>query len=102
MSSSSLASKGMMKPKIKQGLPTGVKVNELRDGRTFSQMLADGAIFSAMKPYSMGTSPNVARLVPKFKEVEANYSRHTKISPIMHVVASIKLSSKKKIQLGGG
>jgi 4,5-dihydroxyphthalate decarboxylase len=83
-------SKEVRKAKVKHGLPAGVKVSEIKEGQNLSQMLADGeidAIFSATKPSSMGSSPNVARLFPNFKEVEAEYYKRTDIFPIMHVVA---------------
>ncbi len=83
-------SREVRKAKLKHSLPAGVKVSEIKEGQNLSQMLADGeidAIFSATKPSSMGTSPNVGRLFPNFKEVEAEYYNRTKIFPIMHVIA---------------
>ncbi|KAJ4142108.1 hypothetical protein NW754_014899 [Fusarium falciforme] len=45
------------------------------------------AIFSASKPSSMGTSPNVGRLFDNFKEVESQYFKEKGMFPIMHVIA---------------
>ncbi|RFU29007.1 hypothetical protein B7463_g7350, partial [Scytalidium lignicola] len=76
--------------KVHHSAPPGVKVSAIGPGKNLSQMLADGeidAIFSATKPVTMGTHPDVAYLFPNFKEVEADYYRRTKIFPIMHVVA---------------
>jgi 4,5-dihydroxyphthalate decarboxylase len=83
-------SKEVRKSKVKHGLPAGVTVHEIQEGKNLSQMLADGeidAIFCATKPSSMGTSPDVGLLFPNFKEVEAEYFQRTNIFPIMHVIA---------------
>jgi len=77
------------KNKVEHSLPAGVKVTAIKPGQNLSQMLADGdidAIFSATKPSSFST-PQVTRLFPNFKEVEAEYYKRTGIFPIMHVVA---------------
>ncbi|KAF8862688.1 4,5-dihydroxyphthalate decarboxylase [Acephala macrosclerotiorum] len=76
--------------KVLHSLPTDVKVTSIAKGKNLSQMLEDGeidAIFSASRPSSFDRSPNVTRLFPDFKKVEADYYQRTKIFPIMHVVA---------------
>jgi 4,5-dihydroxyphthalate decarboxylase len=76
--------------KISHSLPPGVKVTAIKQGQNLSEMLANGeidAIFSASKPSSLDSSPNVKRLFDNFKEVEAEYYKRTNIFPIMHVVA---------------
>jgi len=76
--------------KISHSLPPGVTVTPIKQGQNLSMMLANGeidAIFSASQPSSLETSPNVVRLFPNFKEVEAEYFKRTRIFPIMHVVA---------------
>lgn len=76
--------------KVSHSLPPGVQVTPIQQGQNLSEMLALGeidAIFSASRPSSMDTSPNVKRLFDNFKEVEAEYYKRTNIFPIMHVVA---------------
>lgn len=76
--------------KISHSLPQDVKVIAINQGQNLSEMLANGeidAIFSASRPSSFDTSPNVGLLFPNFKQVEANYYKQTGIFPIMHVVA---------------
>lgn len=78
------------KSKIPHSLPIGVTVTQIKPSQNLSQMLADGeidAIFSATKPSSFETCPDVTYLFPGFKEVEAEYYNRTGIFPIMHVVA---------------
>jgi 4,5-dihydroxyphthalate decarboxylase len=76
--------------KVSHSLPPGVRVTAIKQGQNLSEMLANGeidAIFSAGRPSSLDTSPNVKRLFDNFKEVEAEYYKRTKIFPIMHVIA---------------
>lgn len=76
--------------KVPHSLPPDVKVTAIESGQNLSQMLEDGeidSIFSASRPSSFDRSPNVTRLFPDFKKVEADYYQRTKIFPIMHVVA---------------
>ncbi|KAH8714771.1 4,5-dihydroxyphthalate decarboxylase [Ilyonectria robusta] len=76
--------------KISHSLPEDIKVTPIGAGQNLSEMLASNqidAIFSASKPSSMSTSPNVGRLFNNFKEVESQYFKETGIFPIMHVIA---------------
>ena len=78
------------KSKVPHSLPPDVKVTPIKPGQNLSKMLANGeldAVFTATKPSSMGTSPDVTYLFPNFQTVEADYYKRTKIFPIMHVVA---------------
>ncbi len=81
--------------KVKLKLPKGVKVTPVPD-KSLSEMLATGeldAAFSAHAPHSfLEGNPNVQRLFPNYREVEAEYYKKTKVFPIMHVIAI-----KKKI-----
>ncbi|OQV01792.1 hypothetical protein CLAIMM_07084 [Cladophialophora immunda] len=78
------------KSKVAHDLPASVSVTQIQRGKNLSQMLADGeidAIFSATKPSSFETSPDVQYLFPDFKAVEADYFKRTGIFPIMHTIA---------------
>lgn len=78
------------KNKVPHSIPADVRVTAIKKGQNLSQMLADGeidAVFSATKPSSFDTSPDVTHLFPNFKEVEADYYKRTGIFPIMHIVA---------------
>ncbi len=75
--------------KVAHPTPPGFTINAIKQGQNLSKMLADGeldAIFSATKPSSFHTSPNVTYLFPNYKEVEADYYKRTGIFPIMHVI----------------
>jgi 4,5-dihydroxyphthalate decarboxylase len=76
--------------KVKLKLPKGVKVTPVPD-KSLSEMLASGeldAAFSAHAPHSfLQRHPNVQRLFPNYREVEAEYYKKTKVFPIMHVIA---------------
>jgi 4,5-dihydroxyphthalate decarboxylase len=57
-----------------------------RDKR-LSDMLAAGeldAIVGAVRPDSLFTSPNVARLFPSYHEMEIEYYKKTGVHPVMH------------------
>lgn len=79
--------------KVKLKLPKGVKVTPMPD-KSLSEMLATGeldAAFSAHAPHSfLEGNPNVQRLFPNYREVEAEYYKKTKVFPIMHVIAMKK------------
>ena len=71
-------------------LPADVKLEQIPDDRTLSQMLASGeidAMISARNPSCYDNrAPNVGRLFEDFKATEQEYFRRTKIFPIMHFV----------------
>jgi 4,5-dihydroxyphthalate decarboxylase len=76
--------------KIDLDLPAGITVEPIGPDSTLSEMLADGridAVLSASTPSAFRTSPDVVRLFPDYKTVEADYYRRTGIFPIMHVLA---------------
>lgn len=84
--------------KVKLRLPKGVKVTPMPD-KSLSEMLASGeldAAFSAHAPRSfLDGNPNVQRLFPDYRKVEADYYKKTKVFPIMHVIAIKKAILEK-------
>jgi len=67
--------------------PARIEVNH--SGKSINQMLADGevdAVISSRSVEGIGTHPDIARLIPDYREVEKDYYRRTRIFPIMHVV----------------
>lgn len=76
--------------KVKLKLPKGVSVTPMPD-KSLSEMLVTGeldAAFSAHAPTSfLEGNPNVQRLFPNYRDVEAEYYQKTKVFPIMHVIA---------------
>jgi 4,5-dihydroxyphthalate decarboxylase len=71
-------------------LPAGVRLERVPDGRTVTQMCADGEIDGLIYPElprSLGTgSSGIRRLYPDPRRAEEEYFRRTGIFPIMHVV----------------
>ncbi len=81
-------------------LPLLKKINleQNNSGKSLNQMLEDGdidAMTTASIPKPFGTNPDIQRLFPNFREIEADYYQRTKIFPIMHVLA-IKRSTYEK------
>lgn len=63
-------------------------------GKSLNQLLELGganggidAMITASIPQPFGTNPDIQRLFPNFRAVEADYFKRTKIFPIMHVLA---------------
>tara|TARA_Y100000588_G_scaffold187204_1_gene201299 strand:+ start:1310 stop:2296 length:987 start_codon:yes stop_codon:yes gene_type:complete len=57
--------------------------------KSLSKLLEDeeiDGILSAMLPPCLGKNPDIVRLFPNFREVEADYYRRTNIFPMMHLV----------------
>jgi 4,5-dihydroxyphthalate decarboxylase len=76
--------------RIPLNLPENVRSTTIGDDRSLDEMLDAGDIdvlMGATAPSSFQRgSPNVRRLFPNSKQVEADYFRRTGIFPIMHVV----------------
>jgi 4,5-dihydroxyphthalate decarboxylase len=77
--------------KVKHDLPKTIDIRPIGAEQTLSSMLERGeidAMISAHMPSPfVRRSPQVARLIPDFPQVEKDYYRRTKIFPIMHTVA---------------
>ncbi|HEX9337344.1 MAG TPA: ABC transporter substrate-binding protein, partial [Pseudonocardiaceae bacterium] len=77
--------------KVRLTLPTDVDVRPIEPDRTLSDMLVSGEIDALYSPRSpapfLARRPEVRRLFPNFREVEAAYFARTGIFPIMHVIA---------------
>lgn len=67
--------------------PVNITVN--RSGKSLSQLIDEeelDAIIGTSLPESRRHNPNVVRLFPDFRKVEADYYRRTKHFPIMHCI----------------
>jgi 4,5-dihydroxyphthalate decarboxylase len=71
-------------------LPPDVELTQIPADQSLSSMLESGeldAVMSARAPSCLSRgAPNVARLFPNFREVEADYFRRTGIFPMMHMI----------------
>lgn len=76
--------------KVRLDLPADVAVQPIGPDQTLSEMLVNGEIDALYSPRSPAPftagRPEVRRLFPNFREVEAEYFTRTGIFPIMHVI----------------
>jgi len=76
-------------PRIALEMPADVRWRVIAGDQSIDAMLERGeldAVLPALPRSFQRGSPNVARLFPNFREVEADYFRRTRIFPIMHVL----------------
>jgi 4,5-dihydroxyphthalate decarboxylase len=76
--------------KLRPDLGKDIAIEWIGPSRTLSNMLQEGSLDALIcahipSPF-VNRSPNVKRLFPKFREVEKEYYRRTKIFPIMHTI----------------
>lgn len=74
--------------KIKLNLPAGVKLENAPDGKTISQLLAEGAIdgFIAPRPPKLDEPhPHIGWLFPDPTATAKDYYKRTGVFPIMHM-----------------
>jgi 4,5-dihydroxyphthalate decarboxylase len=76
--------------KVQHKLPANIDIQPIPNDKTLSGMLERGeidAMISAHMPSPfVRRHPKVQRLIPNFREVEADYFKRTKIFPIMHTI----------------
>lgn len=77
--------------KLALGLPPGVDVRPIGEGRTLSRLLLEGeldAVYSARNPgpFNADGRGGLRRLFPDPEQVERDYHLRTGIFPIMHVL----------------
>jgi 4,5-dihydroxyphthalate decarboxylase len=76
--------------KINLNLPATIKMQEIPENKTLSQMLDAGEIDALVSPRAPSTfkpGGKVRRLFEDYATVEREYYQRTKIFPIMHVVS---------------
>jgi 4,5-dihydroxyphthalate decarboxylase len=78
------------KEKFPLNLPEDFPLRPIPEGRTLSEMFAEGALDAVISPraplcYGDGTTP-VARLFEDFEGVEREYFKRTRVFPIMHAL----------------
>ncbi len=76
--------------KVRHKLPPNIDIQAIPGDKTLSGMLERGeidAMISAHMPSPfVRRHPKVQRLIPNFRDVEADYFKRTKIFPIMHTM----------------
>jgi 4,5-dihydroxyphthalate decarboxylase len=76
--------------KFPLNLPSDFPLTSAGDGKTLSQLLADGeldGVISARQPSCfIAGHPSVRRLFPDYRAAERDYFRRTGVFPIMHAV----------------
>jgi 4,5-dihydroxyphthalate decarboxylase len=68
--------------------PVTIEINE--GGESLGDLLAQGkidALLGSRRPETLGKHPDVARLLPNYREVEREFYLRTRIFPVMHLVA---------------
>lgn len=67
-----------------------VHIEQNTSGHSLGELLVKGeidALIGSRQPDELGRNPNIARLFPNYRCVERDFYIHTKIFPIMHLVA---------------
>ena len=79
-----------------------IDIEQNASGKSLNQLLELGsaaggidAVITATIPEPFGRNPNIQRLFPNFRAVEADYYKRTKIFPIMHVLALKRATYEK-------
>jgi len=77
--------------RVELDLPPEIRIESCPEGKTISNMLAEGeidAIFSPFPPACfVAGHPKVARLFPDWEAAEREYYTKTRLFPVMHTVA---------------